>query len=99
MVRQPSSWGATTGTSTNDRDAASPIESRGNFMVWLLEGTSAEEGLGARNEANLPPLKWTAGPLEEIRADGLAGALRLPQKRGGQTRFIKTKLLNISGDK
>ncbi len=68
-------------------------------MVWLLERTSAEEGLATRHEANQLPLEWTAGPLEEIRADGLAGALRLPQKRGGQTRFINNKLLNIASEK
>ncbi|MEE9183946.1 MAG: hypothetical protein V3U39_05635 [Acidimicrobiia bacterium] len=68
-------------------------------MVWLLEGTSADEGLGARNDVTQLPLEWAAGPLEEIRADGLAGALGLPQKRAGQTRFIKNKLLNISGEK
>ena len=51
-------------------------------MVSLSRGTSAEDGLATRHEANQPPLEWTAGPLEEKR-DYLAGALGLPQKQGG----------------
>jgi len=68
-------------------------------MVSLLRGTSAEDGLATRYEANLPPLEWTAAQRERIRDNCVAAALGIPQKRGSQSRFIKNKLLNISGEK